>query len=120
LEDWAQEGRRCVPLIPRLAPQTAYSAIADEAAETANQTNKQLPYPACTERKRPPSQPTLQMMPETSKGASFRVPETPKSDDNKKRKMPICTENSSLAQHLLGPPKMSRTQQIYRHVIQIL
>ncbi|XP_063922531.1 BRCA2-interacting transcriptional repressor EMSY isoform X2 [Zophobas morio] len=114
LEDWAQEGRRSVPLIPRMAPQTAYSAIADEVAESANLTNKQLPHPASTERKRPPSQPALQLVPETSKGASFRVPDTPKSDDSKKRKMPICTENSSLAQHLLGAPKMSRTQQIYR------
>ncbi|RZC40823.1 EMSY [Asbolus verrucosus] len=120
LEDWAQEGRRSVPLIPRMAPQTAYSAIADEAAEVANLNNKQLPHPACTERKRPPSQPVMQLMPETSKGASFRVPETPKNDDTKKRKLPICTENSSLAQHLLGPPKMSRTQQIYRQVVVLL
>ncbi|EFA04488.2 BRCA2-interacting transcriptional repressor EMSY [Tribolium castaneum] len=114
LEDWAQEGRRSVPLLPRMAPQTAYSAIADEAAENANQTNKQLPYPAATERKRPPMQPPVPTAPETSKGAQFRVPETPKIEDSKKRKLPICTENSSLAQHLLGPPKMSRTQQIYR------
>ncbi|XP_044268475.1 BRCA2-interacting transcriptional repressor EMSY [Tribolium madens] len=114
LEDWAQEGRRSVPLLPRMAPQTAYSAIADEAAETANQTNKQLPHPASTERKRTPVQPPVQTIPETSKAAQFRVPETPKIEDSKKRKLPICTENSSLAQHLLGPPKMSRTQQIYR------
>lgn len=102
-----------MPLIPRMAPQTAYSAIADEAAETANLNNKLLPHPACTERKRPPSQPSIQM-PETSKGVPFRIPETPRSDESKKRKLPLCTESSSLAQHLLNPSKMNRTQQIYR------
>lgn len=118
LEDWAQEGRRSVPLLPRMAPQTAYSAIADEAAETANQINNQLPHPMYTERKRPPVQPPVQNLPETSKIVPFRVPETPKSEDNKKRKLPVCTENSSLAQHLLGPSKICRTQQIYRLVKQ--
>ncbi|XP_018562629.1 BRCA2-interacting transcriptional repressor EMSY isoform X2 [Anoplophora glabripennis] len=37
LEDWAQEGRRLVPLLPRTAPQTAFSALADETAEVASQ-----------------------------------------------------------------------------------
>lgn len=114
LEDWAQEGRRPISTLPRMAPQTVYSAIADEVAETACQTNKQLPHPATTERKRPLSQPVLPMMTDMSKGVPFRIPETPKTDDNKKRKQSICTDSSSLAQHLLGASKINRTPQVYR------
>lgn len=116
MEDWAQEGRRPISTLPRMAPQTVYSAIADEVAETACQTNKQLPHPALTERKRPLSQPSVPMISDTTKGLPFRIPETPKNDDNKKRKHTICPDNSSLAQHLLGSPKISRTPQVYRSV----
>ncbi|KAJ8958914.1 hypothetical protein NQ318_019683 [Aromia moschata] len=91
LEDWAQEGRRLVPLLPRTAPQTAFSALADETADAANQSNKQLPSPK----------------------APFRIPDPPKAEESKKRKVPICPENSSLAQHLLTP-KFCRIQQLYR------
>lgn len=114
LDDWAQEGRRTVPLIPRMAPQTAYSALADEVADNAALNNKHLPHPAATERKRLPQLPPQILMGESSKGPPFRIPETPKTEEGKKRKLSISTENSSLAQHLLNPPKMSRTQQMYR------
>ncbi|KAF7271775.1 uncharacterized protein LOC143193594 [Rhynchophorus ferrugineus] len=113
LEDWAQEGRRLVPLLPRVPPQTPYTIIADDASEAALQYNKQLPLPANTERKRS----ATSLSPGSSnelvgKSQTFRVPEVPK-DDFKKRKSHIG-ENSSLAQHLLGANKLSKIQQIYR------
>ncbi|XP_060518255.1 BRCA2-interacting transcriptional repressor EMSY [Cylas formicarius] len=118
LEDWAQEGRRLVPLLPRVPPQTSYSVIADEVSDVAGQLNKQLPLPSHTDRKRPI---TTQSMSGASqevaiKTQTFRVPDVPK-DDMKKRKISIPSENSSLAQHLLGPNsgnKLSKIQQIYR------
>ncbi|KAJ8916272.1 hypothetical protein NQ315_016412 [Exocentrus adspersus] len=97
LDDWAQEGRRIVPLLPRTAPQTAFSALADETAEAATQSNKQLPPPSSTERKR------------QTATQSAGIP--PKAEDGKKRK--ACTEGSSLAQHLLAP-KVCRIQQLQR------
>ncbi|KAJ8935081.1 hypothetical protein NQ314_013026 [Rhamnusium bicolor] len=114
LEDWAQEGRRLVPLLPRTSPQTAFSALADEAADVAHQSNKQLPSPSSTERKRPAiPQMVPTVAPETSKALPFRIPDPPKVEENKKRKIPVCPENSSLAQHLLAP-KLCRIQQLYR------
>lgn len=52
-DEWAQEGRRLVPLMPRMVPQTAYSVIADEEANKASIENEKLPPPSSTERKRP-------------------------------------------------------------------
>lgn len=115
LEDWAQEGRRIVPLLPRPAPQTAYSAIADEVSEAAGQSNKLLPAPACTERKRPPSVTITHSNngSESSKTGTFRIPDPPKLDD-KKRKMSSCQDNSNITQHLISP-KVCRIQQLYRY-----
>lgn len=116
LEEWAQEGRRLVPLLPRQPPQTLYSAIANDAAESASQCNKLLPSPANTERKRPVVSPVTTMaIPETGKTISFRVPELPKQDEsvNKKRKLVGVTETANITQNLLSP-KLCRIQQIYR------
>ncbi|XP_074042716.1 uncharacterized protein isoform X2 [Leptinotarsa decemlineata] len=114
LDEWAQEGRRLVPLLPRTAPQTVFGAVADEAAESANQSNKQLPSPSNTERKRHAvSQIQPNMILETTKNSSFRIPDPPKADECKKRKLMSNNENSSLAQHLLAP-KLCRIQQLYR------
>lgn len=113
-DEWAIEGRRLCPLMPRIAPQTAFSAIADEVADSTSKINKQLPSPSSTERKRPPVSVAQCVMPENAGKAVFRVPEPPKGEESKKRKLPVGVENSSLAQHLMGSPKMSRIQQIYR------
>ncbi|KAJ8975838.1 hypothetical protein NQ317_001235 [Molorchus minor] len=87
LEDWAQEGRRLVPLLPRTAPQTAFSALADETAEVATQCNKQLPLPSSTERKRQTvTQLSAAATTETSKTVPFRIPDPPKAEENKKEK----------------------------------
>ncbi|GJQ70633.1 hypothetical protein Trydic_g23023 [Trypoxylus dichotomus] len=112
-DEWTQEGRRLIPLMPRVAPQTAYSAIADEVADSASKNNKLLPNPSNTERKRPTSMCNTVGMSD-NKPISFRMPELPKLDDTKKRKLSIPIESSNLAQHLMGPPKMSKIQQIYR------
>lgn len=39
---WICEGRRRIPLLPRGVPQTAYTEIADKAAEAAAAENKEL------------------------------------------------------------------------------
>lgn len=114
-EDWAQEGRRLVPLLLRSAPQTVFSAIADDVAETAFQCNKQLPMPSTTERKRHAVSQINPNQQENNKNIPFRVPDPPKSEEPKKRKLHVNPENSSLAQHLLSP-KYSRIQQLYRYV----
>ena len=46
--DWAKEGRRIIPLLKRATPITAFTAVADDAAETAANVNKALPSPLNT------------------------------------------------------------------------
>lgn len=98
----------------RAAPQTAYSIIADDVAASVSLSNKQLPPPAYTERKRSQNQQLQISVPENNKNLQFRVPEPPKADESKKRKLPFCMDNCTAIQHLMGPPKISRIQQIYR------
>lgn len=50
--DWAIEGRRLIPLMPRLVPQTVFSGNADTAATSALQHNAKLPPPHTTGQKR--------------------------------------------------------------------
>ncbi|KAG1651045.1 BRCA2-interacting transcriptional repressor EMSY [Nymphon striatum] len=50
--DWAIEGRRLIPLLPRLVPQTAFSANANNAATSALQHNAKLQSPHTTGQKR--------------------------------------------------------------------
>lgn len=49
--EWAIEGRRLVPLMPRLVPQTVYTAIADTAAHAQAAKNATLPSPQETGQK---------------------------------------------------------------------
>jgi hypothetical protein len=44
--DWAIEGRRLIPLMPRLVPQTAFTALANNVANIAAAENAKLPPPA--------------------------------------------------------------------------
>lgn len=121
MDDWAQEGRRIIPLLPRTMPHTCYSALADDIADVTSQSNKQLPSPSCTERKRLQNPPPTVAECNSKVQVPFRIPEAPikAQEESKKRKLPVCTENSSLAQHLLGPAKMSRIQQLYRSGIEL-
>jgi hypothetical protein len=43
--EWAIEGRRLVPLLPRLVPQTAFTAIADKVANMVMTEGAKLPLP---------------------------------------------------------------------------
>ncbi|TRY89023.1 hypothetical protein DNTS_012957, partial [Danionella cerebrum] len=49
--EWAIEGRRLVPLMPRLVPQTAFSVMANAVANATAQQNASLPLPADTANK---------------------------------------------------------------------
>ena len=49
--EWAIEGRRLVPLLPRLVPQTVFTLTANQAASMAQVHNMTLPPPAETARK---------------------------------------------------------------------
>jgi hypothetical protein len=48
---WAIEGRRLIPLMPRLVPQTAFTALANNVANIAAAENARLPLPANTVKK---------------------------------------------------------------------
>ncbi|CAG9814121.1 unnamed protein product [Phaedon cochleariae] len=116
VDEWAQEGRRLVPLLPRTPPQTLYSSVADDVGESASQSNRQLPLPSNTERHKPSviQIPIITAAETASKSVPFRIPDPPKGEENtKKRKLAGSSENSSLAQQLLTP-KLCRIQQLYR------
>ncbi|XP_056417147.1 BRCA2-interacting transcriptional repressor EMSY isoform X2 [Hyla sarda] len=49
--EWSIEGRRLIPLMPRLVPQTAFTAAANAIANSAGQHNSSLPDPAETGNK---------------------------------------------------------------------
>ncbi|KAH1186554.1 hypothetical protein KIL84_019303 [Mauremys mutica] len=49
--EWSIEGRRLVPLMPRLVPQTAFTVTANAVANAAIQHNSSLPVPAETGNK---------------------------------------------------------------------
>ncbi|CAL4072834.1 unnamed protein product, partial [Meganyctiphanes norvegica] len=46
--EWAVEGRRLVPLMPRVSPQTAYTALATRMAMLYYGINDKMPHPANT------------------------------------------------------------------------
>ena len=46
--EWLIEGRRLVPLMPRLVPQTAFTPTANAAANAQAEKNVALPSPATT------------------------------------------------------------------------
>lgn len=49
--EWSIEGRRLVPLMPRLVPQTAFTATANAVASATANQNASLPLPAETGNK---------------------------------------------------------------------
>ncbi|PSN42864.1 hypothetical protein C0J52_16190 [Blattella germanica] len=68
--DWAIEGRRLIPLMPRLVPQTAFTALANNVANIAAAENSKLPTPSNTvKRSAIPSEETTSepSIPEASK-----------------------------------------------------
>lgn len=111
-DEWVKEGRRTGALLARVAPQTVYTSLADEMADMASLNNEKLPLPANTERKRRATSPHATDGNRT--GLHFRMPEPVKCDEGKKRKISFALENSTLAQHLMGPSKSSRITEYYR------
>lgn len=53
--EWTIEGRRLVPLMPRLVPQTAFTATANQAASAMMEKNASLPPPSQTSNKDGPT-----------------------------------------------------------------
>ena len=49
--EWQIEGRRLVPLMPRLVPQTAFTLTANSAANIQAEKNAALPIPSVTGNK---------------------------------------------------------------------
>ena len=47
-QEWLIEGRRLVPLMPRLVPQTAFTVTANQAANAQAEINAALPSPSQT------------------------------------------------------------------------
>lgn len=73
--------------------------------------------PSHTERKRTQqAQPTQHNVPDT-KNIQPRISDVPKAEDSKKRKLSYPQESCSMMQHLMGPPKLGKIQQIYRYVL---
>ncbi|GAB1605256.1 BRCA2-interacting transcriptional repressor EMSY-like, partial [Argonauta hians] len=46
--DWLIEGRRLIPLMPRLVPQTAFTVTANQAVNLQVEKNAAMPNPMCT------------------------------------------------------------------------
>ncbi|XP_071165811.1 BRCA2-interacting transcriptional repressor EMSY-like isoform X1 [Mytilus edulis] len=51
MSEWLIEGRRLIPLMPRLVPQTAFTAKANEAANLQAEKNASMPVPSLTGNK---------------------------------------------------------------------
>ncbi|XP_034237365.1 BRCA2-interacting transcriptional repressor EMSY isoform X2 [Thrips palmi] len=100
--EWAIEGRRLVPLLPRLVPQTAFTAIADKVANMAMTEGAKLPLPTPPLKKRMTSPPIDEFLlepnvPEASKtsqvssGSPTTVPNAEHSSDNQQGKPTLCS-----------------------------
>lgn len=46
--EWLIEGRRLIPLMPRLVPQTAFTVTANHAANIQAEKNASMPSPSQT------------------------------------------------------------------------
>ncbi|XP_067669460.1 BRCA2-interacting transcriptional repressor EMSY-like isoform X2 [Haliotis asinina] len=46
--EWVIEGRRLIPLMPRLVPQTAFTVTANQVANAQSEKNASLPFPSQT------------------------------------------------------------------------
>lgn len=103
-----------VSMINRATPQTVFSVIADDSADAASTSNKQLPLPSMTERKRTQSQHGQGATVVDNKTLGYRSSDSLKLEETRKRKFAFCSENSGMLPYAMGPPKISKIQQIYR------
>lgn len=114
MDDWAQEGRWLAPLIHRATPQTIFSLVANEGADAASVSNKQLPIPQMTERRRNPNPHVQGVTSADNKTVGYKSSDTPKLEECRKRKFPFYSDNGGMMQYSMGPPKISKIQQLYR------
>ncbi|XP_076312530.1 uncharacterized protein LOC143226025 isoform X2 [Tachypleus tridentatus] len=90
--EWAIEGRRLIPLLPRLVPQTAFTAIANNAANIQAAKNAALMPPIATGKKESSSPPTSGMSSPPSTPTPTHVVRSVQS--GQKNSSPASTNNS--------------------------
>ncbi|XP_021935381.1 BRCA2-interacting transcriptional repressor EMSY isoform X4 [Zootermopsis nevadensis] len=120
--EWAIEGRRLIPLMPRLVPQTAFTALANNVANIAAAENAKLPPPANTIKKNLPIDETCEVSmsegakipqqsisPIASNMSSIQQKKDEEDEKSRKRRRSSSVEGSGIVQPpspTLPPPKV--------------
>nr|XP_055212824.1 BRCA2-interacting transcriptional repressor EMSY isoform X11 [Gorilla gorilla gorilla] len=106
--EWSIEGRRLVPLMPRLVPQTAFTVTANAVANAAIQHNASLPVPAETGSKEGVScsdedeKPRKRRRTNSSSSSPVVLKEVPKA---------VVPVSKTITVPVTGSPKMSNIMQ---------
>ncbi|XP_060223601.1 BRCA2-interacting transcriptional repressor EMSY isoform X11 [Meriones unguiculatus] len=106
--EWSIEGRRLVPLMPRLVPQTAFTVTANAVANAAVQHNASLPVPAETASKEgvncsdEDEKPRKRRRTNSSSSSPVVLKEVPKA---------IVPVSKTITVPVSGSPKMSNIMQ---------
>ncbi|XP_053416508.1 BRCA2-interacting transcriptional repressor EMSY isoform X3 [Nycticebus coucang] len=106
--EWSIEGRRLVPLMPRLVPQTAFTVTANAVANAAIQHNASLPMPAETGSKEGVScsdeeeKPRKRRRTNSSSSSPVVLKEVPKA---------VVPVSKTITVPVSGSPKMSNIMQ---------
>ncbi|XP_037696681.1 BRCA2-interacting transcriptional repressor EMSY isoform X11 [Choloepus didactylus] len=106
--EWSIEGRRLVPLMPRLVPQTAFTVTANAIANAAVQHNASLPVPAETGSKEGVScsdedeKPRKRRRTNSSSSSPVVLKEVPKA---------VVPVSKTITVPVSGSPKMSNIMQ---------
>ncbi|XP_039412879.1 BRCA2-interacting transcriptional repressor EMSY isoform X7 [Corvus cornix cornix] len=106
--EWSIEGRRLVPLMPRLVPQTAFTVTANAVANAAVQHNASLPIPAETGNKEGVScsdddeKPRKRRRTNSSSSSPVLLKEVPKA---------VTPVTKTITVPVSGSPKMSNIMQ---------
>ncbi|XP_027744091.1 BRCA2-interacting transcriptional repressor EMSY isoform X6 [Empidonax traillii] len=106
--EWSIEGRRLVPLMPRLVPQTAFTVTANAVANAAVQHNSSLPVPAETGNKEGVScsdddeKPRKRRRTNSSSSSPVLLKEVPKA---------VTPVTKTITVPVSGSPKMSNIMQ---------
>ncbi|XP_021388119.1 BRCA2-interacting transcriptional repressor EMSY isoform X8 [Lonchura striata] len=106
--EWSIEGRRLVPLMPRLVPQTAFTVTANAVANAAIQHNASLPVPAETGNKEGVScsdddeKPRKRRRTNSSSSSPVLLKEVPKA---------VTPVTKTITVPVSGSPKMSNIMQ---------
>ncbi|XP_034357797.1 BRCA2-interacting transcriptional repressor EMSY isoform X12 [Arvicanthis niloticus] len=106
--EWSIEGRRLVPLMPRLVPQTAFTVTANAVANAAVQHNASLPVPAETASKEGVScsdedeKPRKRRRTNSSSSSPVVLKEVPKA---------VVPVSKTITVPVSGSPKMSNIMQ---------